>query len=216
MPTEAEFAAMKEAKRREKREKKRALLEARGEAPKPSKKQQRLQQEQEESAEPAAAEPAAAKPPSAAPPAGADEAPSASSGLVDKTIVCVECGVDFIFSVGEQQFFLSKGYANGKSRCADCTAAKKARFGEKAGKGSAALERAAKAVCKVCGQIGHMARDCKEAKCYNCGQTGHRSKDCPEPRLNQAGGGVCFKFQTGQCTRGDSCRFAHILEPAAG
>ena len=48
---------------------------------------------------------------------------------------------------------------------------------------------------------------------YTQGENGHRSKDCPAPRNNQAGGGLCFKFQqTGACPRGASCRFAHVAE----
>lgn len=137
---------------------------------------------------------------------------SAATGLSDQHVVCKDCGEDFIFTVGEQQFFLSKGYEGGKSRCAACTSLKKARFGEKTGKGTAAAERAAKTTCFTCGQVGHNSKQCTQATCFNCGKAGHRSKDCKEPRDNRAGGGVCFKFQSGSCTRGDTCRFAHVLE----
>ena len=135
----------------------------------------------------------------------------AQSDYVDQWITCNECGADFCFSASEQRFFREKGYA-AKTRCSECTAAKKLRFGETSGKGTAAKERAAKTKCYICGNMGHLPKDCRKAPCYNCGQLGHKSKDCKEPRLNQAGGGVCFKFQTGSCTRGDSCRFAHIKE----
>ena len=127
---------------------------------------------------------------------------------------CCECGSEFTFSVGEQKWFSDKGYSGGKTRCNECTAAKKQRFGEKAGRGTAAAERAAKTTCYTCGKTGHKTQQCPDAPCYNCGQVGHRSRDCKQPRENQAGGGVCFKFQSGQCTRGEGCRFAHILESA--
>lgn len=148
-----------------------------------------------------------------------DKVPDASVDdeppLADEVRWCLDCSAEFTYTVGEQSWFLSKGFTGGKTRCAECTAAKKARFGETSGKGSAAQERAAKTTCYTCGQIGHKTKDCKAATCYNCGKPGHQSKDCKEARLNQAGGGVCFKFQTGSCTRGDTCRFAHVLESAA-
>ena len=53
----------------------------------------------------------------------------------DETLQCRDCGGDFIFTVGEQEFFKSKGFENKKTRCADCTAAKKSRFGEEGGGG---------------------------------------------------------------------------------
>ena len=46
--------------------------------------------------------------------------------------------------VAEQEFFLSQGYMNGKSRCKECTRAKKARFGEASDAASRRLERQGK------------------------------------------------------------------------
>jgi hypothetical protein len=43
--------------------------------------------------------------------------------------------------VAEQEFFLSQGYMNGKSRCKECTRAKTARFGEATDAASRRLER---------------------------------------------------------------------------
>jgi len=31
----------------------------------------------------------------------------------DKTLVCKECGQEFIFSAGEQEFYAEKGFVNG-------------------------------------------------------------------------------------------------------
>ncbi|MBU1089462.1 zinc-ribbon domain containing protein [Patescibacteria group bacterium] len=43
----------------------------------------------------------------------------------DKTLTCEECGKDFIFTAGEQEFYEEKGFTPPK-RCPDCRAAKKA------------------------------------------------------------------------------------------
>jgi len=48
----------------------------------------------------------------------------------DKTIKCVECGADFIFSATEQEFFMSKGFTQPK-RCKACRLKKKAKNGNK-------------------------------------------------------------------------------------
>ena len=38
----------------------------------------------------------------------------------DRTITCRECGVEFVFSAGEQAFFASKGLQNVPQRCPSC------------------------------------------------------------------------------------------------
>jgi hypothetical protein len=45
--------------------------------------------------------------------------------MTDKTIICKDCGSEFIFSVGEQEFYKEKGFENEPTRCADCRRAKK-------------------------------------------------------------------------------------------
>ena len=42
--------------------------------------------------------------------------------LEDKTLVCKDCGDKFIFTAGEQKFFLEKGLQNLPKRCKICTA----------------------------------------------------------------------------------------------
>jgi len=38
----------------------------------------------------------------------------------DKTIKCKDCGEDFVFTVGEQEFYAEKGFQNEPVRCLDC------------------------------------------------------------------------------------------------
>ena len=45
--------------------------------------------------------------------------------LADKELTCVECGAPFIFTVGEQEFFASRGYTNDPKRCSACRSARK-------------------------------------------------------------------------------------------
>ena len=46
--------------------------------------------------------------------------------FVDKTIVCKDCGTEFVFSAGEQQFYAEKGFTNEPQRCPECRKARKA------------------------------------------------------------------------------------------
>ena len=43
----------------------------------------------------------------------------------DKTLVCKECGNEFIFSAGEQEFYAEKGFVNEPQRCKACRDARK-------------------------------------------------------------------------------------------
>ena len=43
----------------------------------------------------------------------------------DKTLKCKECGADFIFTAGEQEFYAEKGFQNEPQRCKACRDARK-------------------------------------------------------------------------------------------
>ncbi len=45
--------------------------------------------------------------------------------LVDKTLVCRDCGQEFIFTTGEQEFYSSRGLQNEPSRCSECRASRR-------------------------------------------------------------------------------------------
>ena len=48
----------------------------------------------------------------------------------DKTLVCKDCGQEFVFSAGEQEFYAEKGFEHEPQRCRDCRAKFKASRGE--------------------------------------------------------------------------------------
>lgn len=43
----------------------------------------------------------------------------------DKTLVCKECGNEFVFTAGEQEFYAEKGFVNEPQRCKACRQARK-------------------------------------------------------------------------------------------
>lgn len=43
----------------------------------------------------------------------------------DKTLVCRNCGNEFVFTAGEQEFYAEKGFENEPKMCKDCRRSKK-------------------------------------------------------------------------------------------
>lgn len=46
----------------------------------------------------------------------------------DKTLVCKDCGQEFTFTAGEQEFYDQKGFDKEPQRCKACRDAKKNKF----------------------------------------------------------------------------------------
>ena len=46
--------------------------------------------------------------------------------MEDKNLVCKDCGKEFVFTVGEQEFYKEKGFENDPVRCPACRKARKA------------------------------------------------------------------------------------------
>ena len=103
---------------------------------------------------------------------------------VDKTLTCRDCGNDFTFTEGEQEFFAQKGYTNEPGRCPECRAARKAQRGEGdrgysgggggygGGSGySRAPREMFSAICSECGQtatVPFQPRTDKPVYCSSC------------------------------------------------
>ena len=51
----------------------------------------------------------------------------------DKTIACRDCGTDFVFTAGEQEFYAQKGFTNEPTRCPSCRQARKSSGGGRGG-----------------------------------------------------------------------------------
>lgn len=45
--------------------------------------------------------------------------------FVDKTLHCLDCGREFVFTAGEQEFYAKNGLANEPLQCKDCLDARK-------------------------------------------------------------------------------------------
>ena len=67
--------------------------------------------------------------------------------MEDKTLICRDCGQEFVFTAGEQEFYAQRGFMNEPSRCRGCRDSRRSQNGE----GRAARELF-DAVCAECGK----------------------------------------------------------------
>ncbi len=56
--------------------------------------------------------------------------------MPDKNLTCRDCGREFLFTVGEQEFYAQKGFAHEPRRCPDCRATRRAAPRDQAEAGS--------------------------------------------------------------------------------
>lgn len=63
--------------------------------------------------------------------------------FVDRDVLCLSCGVMFVFSAGEQQFFHEKGFVNEPKHCKQCKAKRQG--------GKARLRIETPVTCSECG-----------------------------------------------------------------
>ena len=61
----------------------------------------------------------------------------------DEKLVCEDCGKEFIFTAGEQEFYAEKGLVNKPKRCPECRTARR--------KNNRKKRRMYDAVCSKCG-----------------------------------------------------------------
>ena len=86
----------------------------------------------------------------------------------DKPIQCADCGANFSFTAGEQEFFASKGYTNEPKRCPTC---RQSRRSNRNGDSGAGPRQLFPAVCGECGkgtEVPFEPRQGKPVYCIEC------------------------------------------------
>jgi CxxC-x17-CxxC domain-containing protein len=87
----------------------------------------------------------------------------------DQTLTCRDCGQQFTFTAGEQEFYASRGLTNAPSRCPQCRAARKSQGGYSSG-GGGGSDRGYSGGGGGGGGYGDRApREMYEARCDSCG-----------------------------------------------
>ncbi len=81
----------------------------------------------------------------------------------DKTLVCKDCGEEFVFTAREQEFYESKGFENEPQRCKPCRDKRKS--------AARAPREMHEAVCNACGGVARVPfipRDDRPVYCSEC------------------------------------------------
>jgi CxxC-x17-CxxC domain-containing protein len=90
--------------------------------------------------------------------------------LSDKTLSCVDCGYEFTFTAGEQEFYASRGYTNEPKRCPQCRGTRKNQQRSSRDSYGSAREMHP-AVCAQCGRdamVPFVPRGDKPVYCSDC------------------------------------------------
>ena len=98
----------------------------------------------------------------------------------DRAITCLDCGQEFAFTAGEQEFYAQRGFTEPPKRCPSCRAIRKAQRNSGASLGSSSLgerDGSAGGYAGVggyddgMGQTARRPRPMHEATCADCGKT---------------------------------------------
>ena len=90
----------------------------------------------------------------------------------DKALQCADCGQQFTFTAGEQEFYSSRGFQNEPKRCPDCRRTRKTqRSGEGGMGGYRAPRQMYSVVCAQCGaqaEVPFEPRGDRPVYCSDC------------------------------------------------
>ena len=85
--------------------------------------------------------------------------------FADKTLQCRDCGQEFVFTVGEQEFFAEKGLMNEPQRCPACRATRRRERASREGREMHTV------ICAQCGSeatVPFVPRNDKPVYCSSC------------------------------------------------
>ena len=89
----------------------------------------------------------------------------------DKTLNCRECGNDFVFTAGEQEFYQQKGLMNQPGRCPACRTARRASSGGAGNRSERAPREMHTVICAECGsetQVPFLPKNDRPVYCSTC------------------------------------------------
>ena len=84
----------------------------------------------------------------------------------DKTLVCRDCGAEFTFTAGEQEFYAEKGFQNEPTRCKECRQTRKTNRSSSSGSGE--MHDAVCAECGAATKVPFLPRNDRPIYCSEC------------------------------------------------
>ncbi len=85
----------------------------------------------------------------------------------DRTLTCVECSSEFVFSADDQEFHAQRGYQDPK-RCPSCRQARRGGGGGGYGGGSSTMYEAVCATCGGTARVPFQPRQDRPVYCSDC------------------------------------------------
>ena len=85
----------------------------------------------------------------------------------DKTLVCKDCGKEFVWTAGEQEFYASRGFENQPQRCKPCRDARK-NGGARSNSGERQMFDAVCAACGKACKVPFQPREDRPVYCSDC------------------------------------------------
>jgi CxxC-x17-CxxC domain-containing protein len=88
--------------------------------------------------------------------------------FADKTLVCRDCGAEFAFTAGEQEFYQSRGLENEPGRCPEC---RQSRRQGRYGSSSREPRERTQVICSSCGaetEVPFVPRTGRPVYCDDC------------------------------------------------
>jgi CxxC-x17-CxxC domain-containing protein len=88
----------------------------------------------------------------------------------DQVLNCADCGIDFVFSASEQEFFAQKGFTSAPKRCPSCRAQRRASGASGGGYGNGGGYSAGGGYSGGSGGYSRGPREMFDAVCARCGK----------------------------------------------
>ncbi|MCS6802934.1 MAG: zinc-ribbon domain containing protein [Dehalococcoidia bacterium] len=85
--------------------------------------------------------------------------------MSDRKLMCRDCSTEFLFTVGEQEFYRAKGLQNEPQRCPTCRANRRR---EKLGLPAREMHQVTCAICKGISFVPFIPRLDRPVYCSNC------------------------------------------------
>lgn len=89
----------------------------------------------------------------------------------DKILTCKDCGNEFVFTSGEQEFYAEKGFTNLPGRCLECRQERKRSSGRSQGAYQRLERQMYTVICSSCGretQVPFNPRGDRPVYCSDC------------------------------------------------